>query len=313
MVEAAQTIVATMGEVHTGLLRNSVAISPAKAIELLGFVVGAKVRTFERPISQAISPERLTGVDCQLTGSTAGRMRAVGTVISRAAITGGHLVQGSAYVQVVQGTAGRRLPWSHYLASPGNVETVGKTTPASVTDGFVSARSATDILDLAAIAGRTMEMVQSNGQLDHSPPFRTQRTRLRWLTTTAGEDDAAITFRLEPDQIRTVRLPDRDLDPTAIATLCEDLALHDWLLTTLVSLIRRAPIGSGDRIAVIDRLQPALDYLLHLWMPAARIDTALVDLWDAMERRPGLTRQWQATVSRIRDQLALAAVVPSRP
>jgi len=158
-----------------------------------------------------------------------------------------------------------------------------------------------------------MEMVQSNGQLDHSPPFRTQRTRLRWLTTTAGEDDAAITFRLEPDQIRTVRLPDRDLDPTAIATLCEDLALHDWLLTTLVSLIRRAPIGSGDRIAVIDRLQPALDYLLHLWMPAARIDTALVDLWDAMERRPGLTRQWQATVSRIRDQLALAAVVPSRP
>jgi hypothetical protein len=310
MVEAAQTVMATMGEVYTGLLRNSVAISPTKAKGLLGFVAGEKVRTFERPIPQALSPERLTGVDCQLNGSSGGRIRAIGTVSSRAAITGGHLVQGSAHVRVVQGSAGRRLPWSHYLANPGTVETVGKTTPGSVTEGFTSARSGTDLLDLAAIAGRALETVQSHRELDHSPPFRTQRTRLRWLATTAR--DGALTFRLEPDLVRTIRLPDRQLDPATVATLCEDLARHDWLLTTLVSLIGRAPIGSGDRAAVIDRLQPALDYLLHLWMPAARIDAALIDLWDAMERRPGLTRQWQATVSRIRDQLALAAVVPSR-
>src|SRR5262249_13005278 len=151
----------TMGEVHTGLLRNSVAISPAKAIGLLGFVVGEKVRTFERPIPQALSPERLTGVDCQLAGPSGGRMRAIGTVVSRATITGGHLVQGSAHVRVVQGFAGRRLPWSHYLALPGTVETVGKTTPDNVTEGFVSVRSGTDVLDLNAIAGRALETVQS--------------------------------------------------------------------------------------------------------------------------------------------------------
>jgi hypothetical protein len=309
MAGAAQTVVATMGEVRTGLLRNSVAISPATVTALLRSVEGEKVRTFERPIQQAIAPERLTGVDCHLTGSSGARIRAVGTVAARAAITGGHLVLGSAYVRVAQGTAGRRLPWSHYLANPGTVETVGKTTPASIADGFISAHSATDILDLAAIADRALETVQSDGRLDQSPPFRTRRTRLRWLTTSSGYPDDSITFRLEPYLVRTVRLPERDLDPAALATLCEDLALHDWLLTTLLSLIGRAPIGSGDRKAVIDRLQPALDYLLHLWMPAARIDTALIDLWDAMERRPGLTRQWQATVSRIRDQLALAAVM----
>jgi hypothetical protein len=309
MAEATQTVVATMGEVRTGLLRNSVAISSATATGLLRFVAGEKVRTFERPIPQAISPERLTGVDCHLTGSSGARIRAVGTVTSRAAITGGHLALGSAYVRVVQGTAGRRLPWSHYLANPGTVETVGKTTAASIVDGFVSAHSATDILDLAAIADRALETVQSDGQLDQNPPFRTRRTRLRWLTTSSGYPDDAITFRLEPDLVRTVRLPDRDLDPAALATLCEDLALHDWLLTTLLSLIDRTPIGSGNRKAVIDRLRPALDYLLHLWMPAARTDPALIDLWDAMERRPGLNRQWQATVSRIRDQLALAAVI----
>jgi hypothetical protein len=28
-------------------------------------------------------------------------------------------------------------------------------------------------------------------------------------------------------------------------------------------------------------------------------------LWESLEQRPGFTRQWSATVNRIRDQLAL--------
>jgi hypothetical protein len=31
-------------------------------------------------------------------------------------------------------------------------------------------------------------------------------------------------------------------------------------------------------------------------------------MWAALERRPGLTRQWEALVNRVRDQLALGAI-----
>jgi hypothetical protein len=302
-----------MGEVHTGLLRSSAAVSPSTATRLLGFVVGEKVRTFERPIPHAVSPERLAGVDCQLATPSGAKVRAIGTVVSRAAITGGHVVQGSAYVRVTQAAADRRLQWSHYLAQPGVIETIGKATGAQLADGFLNQHPTGNALDLGAIGARTLEAVQDSEHLNQEPPFKTQRTRLRWVLGPAEDATDAITFRLDANLVRAIRLPYRELDATAAAMLCEDFALHDWLLTTLLSLVNRTPIGSGDRKAVVDRLQPALDYLLHLWMPAARIDAALVDLWDALERRPGLSRQWQATVSRIRDQLALAAVVSPRP
>jgi hypothetical protein len=62
---------------------------------------------------------------------------------------------------------------------------------------------------------------------------------------------------------------------------------------------------------VIGRLAPAVDYLLHLWMPAARVDAALAPFWHGIEQRPGLTRQWQTNVDRVRDQLALAVIESS--
>lgn len=298
----------TMGEVHTGLLRNSVAVSSGTATRLLGFVVGERVRTFERPIPHAISAELLIGVDCPLATPSGSKVRAIGTVASRAAITGGHIVQGSAYVRVADESAERRLPWSHYLARPGVVETIGKTSPSQLVDGFLNARRPPNCLDLGAISARALTAVQDSADLNQMPPFKTKRTRLRWAIGPAGHAADSIMFRLESDLIRTVRLPHRELEVATVATFCEDLALHDWLITTLLSLVGRAPIGSGDRKAVVDWLQPALDYLLHLWMPAARIDAALDNLWEALERRPGMSRQWQTMVSRIRDQLALAAV-----
>jgi len=301
----------TMGEVHTGLLRSSVAVSQSTATRLLGFVAGAGVQVFERPIPYAVSAERLTGLDCQLITPTGGKVRAVGTAGSRAAITGGHVVQGSAYVRVAPGADGRRLPWSHYLARPGVLETLGKAVPAQLADGFLTQDATPGLIDLGAISARCLEEVQHSDQLDQAP-FKTRRTRLRWAVAPSGDARDVITLRLEPNLLRTLRLPERETEPGATARLCEDVALHDWLLTTLLSLVARARIGAADRTAVVDRLQPALDYLLHLWMPAARIDAALADLWDALEHRPGLTRQWETTVTRIRDQLALAAVMSFR-
>jgi hypothetical protein len=43
-------------------------------------------------------------------------------------------------------------------------------------------------------------------------------------------------------------------------------------------------------------------------MPAARGDEAAAALWAGLERRPGLARQWEALVHRVRDQLALGAI-----
>jgi hypothetical protein len=117
-----------------------------------------------------------------------------------------------------------------------------------------------------------------------------------------------VVFGISDDKARTVRLPYRDLDVAAQAALCEDLALHDWLLTTLLSLIERSRIGSGSRSEIVRRLQPAVDYLLHLWMPAARIDQALADVWHCVEQSPGFSRQWQINVDRVRDQLALGTM-----
>jgi hypothetical protein len=51
------------------------------------------------------------------------------------------------------------------------------------------------------------------------------------------------------------------------------------------------------------------------------VANSLLSFWDSLERRPGFSLQWQATVSRIRDQLAvhtletlsrLRSVVPER-
>lgn len=298
----------TIGEVHTGLLLNSGPVSSAVAGTLLELTLGERVRRFDRPIAHARSPDLLTGFDCALPTSSGAKVRAVGTAISRAAITGGHLLQGSTFVTVVRSRAERRLPWSHYLARPGLAESLGKVEPKTVVDGFLDGKSPTGHLDLGAVSRRTMDTVQIKAELDHKAAFRSSRTKLRWVVTTTDSTRRSITFAVRSDLTRTVRLPHRDLAVTALVELCEDLALHDWLLTTLLSLINRSRIGSGSRSEVIDRLRPAIDYLLHLWMPAARIDPGLTQLWQALEQRPGFSRQWQVNVDRVRDQLAIGTI-----
>jgi hypothetical protein len=301
----------TLGEVHTGLLQNRASVTQRLVTQVLGLLLGERVRRSERPIVHAVSPDLLTGVDCRLATSSGARVRGIGTAVSRAAITGGHVLQGSTYAQVMKSDADRRLPWSHYLSRPGVIETLGKTDPADISGGFLTAKQAPTSLDLGAISGRMVDMVQRSSELDRTPPFRMARTRLRWVVTVDAAEPATsrARFTIDSATVRTLRLTVVENDLLVAVELCEDLALHDWLLTALLELIERSQIGAGPRPQVVDRLRPAIDYLLHLWMPTARLKESMLPLWEILERQPGFTKQWEASVNRIRDQMALSTIV----
>lgn len=297
----------TVGEVHTGLVQNSTALTQLLSARLLAFVPGSRVRRSERPTAHAVSPDSLTGVDCQLATSSRSQVRGVGTAVSRAAITGGRILQGSAYAHITKSEADRRLPWSHHLSRPGIVETLGKADRADLAGGFLTTDPAPKILDLGAISGRMMDQVQGSSELDRKQPFRMARTRMRWVAVVNGEqpEDNRTHFTINNEITRTVRLTVSEDDLLAAVELCEDLALHDWLLTTLLALIERSRSGRGGRPQVVEGLQPAIDDLLHLWMPEARLDKSMLPLWKGLEQRTGFTKQWTASVSWIRDQVML--------
>ncbi|HEY9476315.1 MAG TPA: SCO2521 family protein [Mycobacteriales bacterium] len=326
-----------LGEVHTGLLQNSTAVSPLTCVRALSLLVGDRVARWERPIAHAASPRLLTGLDCRMPSRSGARSRAVGTAASRAMITGGHVLQGSTYLRVVAGTTSRRLPWSYYLSRPGTVETIGRLDQHDLAHGFVATEGSAAALDLGAISGRVMDSVQGSAGLDRRPPIRMTRTWLRWVATSTDPDsepESSVRFTIDNDRIRTVwlrahpeptgpttpngpagltGLPRASSSPSLasppgwprLAEVAEDLALHDWLLTTLLRVIERSQIGAGSGSRSVERLRPAIDHLLHLWMPAARLDQPLAALWESLEQRPGFSRQWNASVARIRDHVAV--------
>jgi len=294
-----------LGEVHTGLLQNSSAVSPDLADDLLQLLRGEHVRRSTRPIAHSRSPEILTGIDCDLPATSGAQIRAVGTVVSRANIIGNHVVQGSSYASVDRQPRGRRLPWSHYLSRRGTIETVGRAAAGQIVDGFLATSRSAESLDLAALSDRVLTTVQGNVRLDHRVAFKSERIALRWSVNPEHPGDEAA-FVIGPDGVRRLTLPHRDRAPGDYAAFCEDLAMHDWLLTTLTTLVQRSRIGAAPRAAVLSRLAPAIDHLLHLWMPAARADSALLDVWHGFEAHPGFSRQWQVNVDRVRDQLSLS-------
>ncbi|GHJ45823.1 hypothetical protein Cs7R123_31650 [Catellatospora sp. TT07R-123] len=301
-----------LGEVSTALLQHSSAVTARTAADLLAFTVGERVLRSARPNSYAVSPPQLTGIDCDLPAVSRRGLRpspvvthGVGTVLSRGVITGGQIVQGSSYTRLRPVDGGRRLPWSHYLAQPGVIELYGRNADADLAAGHLQPRTEPQLLNLSAISDGTIDRVQQSEHVDRRKPFESQRTHLRWVVSGAEEFQFTL---VDEERHRTVRLPGIGADATAVAHLCEDIALHDWLLTTLLSLVGRVPAGSATRDRVVARLEPAVDYLLHLWMPAARVSAALARFWQDVERRPGLSRQWQTNVDRVRDQLSLALI-----
>ncbi|MFE0818791.1 SCO2521 family protein [Streptomyces sp. NPDC058794] len=301
------------GEIRTCLLPARQALDVRAAAQLLALRADERVLTSERPGLYARSPDTLTGVDCPLPSANGARVRAVGTVAARAALTEGRVLQASARLQLPGTGPDQRRPWGEYLVRPSVVEPLGKLPHEAVAQGVLDGPRHGD-LDAGLIADGLLTRLLRHPLLDQSPPFRSRPTRLRWAALPAhpGEGPALEHFTLAEDELRTVRLRvPQDTSAADLAALCEDLALHDWLLTTVVRMLDGVRLGSGtarDTAAVVRSLGPAVDHLLHLWMPRARVTPELAPLWDPLEERPGFTRQWRTLVQRIRDQLTLHAI-----
>ncbi|MDH6627640.1 hypothetical protein M2271_005467 [Streptomyces sp. LBL] len=298
------------GEVRTCLLPSFQALDGRAAAQLLRLRADEHVRVSERPTMYALSPAVLTGVDCRLPTSNGAKVRAVGTVAARAALTEGRLLQATAFFGTPLAGPDTRRPWGHYLVRPGLVEPFGKLPEQATAQGVLSGAGRGE-LDLGMIAEGLLTRLIRHPLLDRKPPFKSRRTHLRWVARRApeGEPAALRRFTLAEGGLRTVELllPD-DVPAAAAAGLCEDLALHDWLLTTVQHMLDNNRPGTADGPSAVLALRPAVDHLLHLWMPRAHVDPALGHLWDVLEKKPGFSRQWDNLRQRIRDQLAVQAV-----
>jgi len=295
-----------IGEVRTCLLQNSAAAYPLDVAELLRLEPGGRVLTSERPVAYAVSPDRLTGMDCRLPSASGKRVRGVGTAIARATVTGGRLLQGSVFARLERGPSGQRLPWSSYLAVPGVLRSTSDFDLVDVANGFLADPLPDTTVDLGSVSEQLIRQVQANTRLDHRTPFKSRRTRLKWVARSGGPLYGE--FAIEDENLRTFSITCPEAPAQAVVALCEDLALHDWLLTTVSRIVERSRIGASTSATVWTRLRPAIDHLLHLWMPGARIAGELRDIWVDLDRRPGFTPQWEATVTRIRDQLSVATL-----
>ncbi|MDH6227057.1 MULTISPECIES: SCO2521 family protein [Streptomyces] len=304
-------IVLLCGEVRTGLLPAHQALDIRAAAQLLRLRADERVLVSERPNLYARSPDTLTGVDCPLPSASGAKVRAVGTVAVRGTLTEGRVLQTSARLGLAARGPDHRRPWGHYLVRPGTLEPFGRLPREAVAEGVLAGARRGE-LDVGLIADGLLTQLLRHPLLDQHPPFKSRPTRLRWtaLPAEAGAGGPSIErLTLAEDELRTLRLRvPPGADPAEVAGLCEDLALHDWLLTTVVRLLDGSRLGSADGTAVVRALRPAVDHLLHLWMPRARLEPSLAALWDVLEERPGFTRQWQVLVRRIRDQLALHAI-----
>lgn len=302
----------TIGEVHTGLLVTSTALPTDTVAQLLAIVPGQSVRTRQRPIRHAWSPEVLTGVDCSAPLAERREVRIVGTPATVVTLTEGHIIQAGTHATFRHDPAGRRRPWAHYLAQPGVLEVLGKASAEGLASGFLRGPETTTALDLGAVNVRTLAAISRSDQLDHNPPFRSRRTRLRWSAEVAtGEQQIA--FTLAPDGLRTVRLRTSEEDPRVLADFCADLALHDWLLSALLDIVDRAVARARPTSELIGLLRPGIDHLVHAWMPAAHASRVLNKIWQELDLRAGFSLQWQKTVERIRDQLSVGLIEALQP
>ncbi|MCF2528480.1 SCO2521 family protein [Yinghuangia soli] len=303
--------VLSCGEVRTCLLQTSASLPAASAAQLLQLRPDSGVSLSARPNLHVVSPELLTGVDCLFPAKSGAKVRGVGTVRARAVLTEGRVLQATACFRAPARGPEHRQPWGHYLVRPGIVEPAGRLEEGDAAAGFLDGRAGgVQTLDPGAVAERLIGDLHAHALLDRRAPFKSRRTRLRWSALRGDPGAAPVIerFTLADDGLRTVLLRVPDPDDEGVLGLCEDLALHDWLLTTLVHMVERSRLGSVPGPEAVAALRPAVDHLLHLWMPMVRVAAPLVPLWEVLERTPGFSAQWRILVQRIRDQLALQAI-----
>jgi hypothetical protein len=298
-----------LGETHTALLHSSLPLTLVAAERLVGLDRGERVRVSQRPIAHVASTAVLTGVDCRLPTRTGAKAHGVGTVAGRVSITGGHVLQASARIGLAASSQPYRRAWSHYLARPGCVELIGKADLTDLADGFIAEARHPDVLDLGSVGARLILGVQRSSDLDHRAPLKAARAKLRWAARPALDPDlVGARFTIERNGLRTLVVWCDPADLDAVGDFCDDVALHDWLLTTLLHMIEDGHGGAPEDRALVERLRPVVTHLLHLWMPEARLTPTVAQLWRSLDVRPGFTRQWRSSVDRIRDQLTLSTL-----
>ncbi|MFF0491575.1 SCO2521 family protein [Nocardia sp. NPDC004068] len=302
-----------LGHVGTSLLPSPNVLDIPATIELLSTIVrGSRVTSRERPVPLAISAPRVEGVDCVLPVSHGRSIRGIGTVLTRALVVGGRISQSSSLTTVIAAEGGTQRPWKHYLASAGTVEAMsglGSEAGARLALGHVR-KTTRDSLDLGAISGRMTMELRMDDRLAHAVPFRTAETQLRWAAEVVPDRTRApvFAFTLESSAVRSVRLRVGETELPAVQRFCEDLAVHDWLLTTLTELLSAPGHHGHIEHHPETTLALVLEHIVPLWMPGAHTPPQLRSLWADVEQDPGFTLQWSARVNQLRDRMAAATL-----
>lgn len=311
------TPLVVLGEIRTCLLPHSMTLDGQTTDELLATVAGATVLRRERPGPLAFSPRRATGVDCHLGwGATAtATARVVGTVASSVVLVGGRLVQLSSHTTVVRAQQKRRRPWSHYISRVGVTEVIGEVPDHSAAHrelvaGYF-APPGPNTLDLASICARHLDDLRSSPLLDQRPQLRAPTTRLRWTAVVGGNAGPAVSLRLEDELCRALRVTVREATdlPDALR-LCQDIAVHDWLLTVIDARVRAAEgLDDGQQVTV---LAPVLEHLAHLWMPGAQVPAAMRAPWRDLQAAANFSKQWTARVEQVQRRIEVATYYAAR-
>ncbi|MFD4433154.1 SCO2521 family protein [Nocardia sp. NPDC058497] len=307
--------IVVLGEIRTCLLPHSVTLDGQATDELLARVAGATVLRRERPGPLAFSPRHATGVDCHLGWGTTATARVVGTVASTAVLVGGRLAQLSSHTTVVRAQQKKRRPWSHYISRIGVTEAIGELPDRADADTALVAGyfapPGPNTLDLASICARHLDDLRSSPVLDQHPPLRAPTTRLRWTAVIGRTAGPAAKLRLEDELYRALRVTVREaVDIPDAVRFCQDVAVHDWLLTVIDTKVR-ATEGFGDerQMAV---LAPVLEHLAHLWMPGAQVPAGMRAPWRDLQSAAGFSKQWTARVEQVQRRIQVATYYAAR-
>ncbi|MET8649547.1 SCO2521 family protein [Nocardia aurea] len=297
---------AVFGEVCTALLPTTEALRRGEVEELLELNPDSRMQWRERPLSLGISPSTLHGVDCQLVAPAHPTIHAIGTVATRAVVVGGRVVQSSAHCVVVRSAFDKRQGWAHYLNRAGVLEVVtriGSETTKRMAEGFLGT-TGKGALDLTTYTDGLLGDIGMR-RLGRAP-LRTGTTRLRWAARVGEVDAPQVAFRLQDDILRTVLVvvPSGE-ELSAAQRFCEDLAVHDWLLTAVTDAVERADLA-GPGAAAADIIGPVLHHLAHLWVPGAHTPPELRGLWGQLREEPDFTAGWRATIDHLRNRMLLS-------
>src|SRR5512142_2830727 len=141
---------------------HTAAVSPAVAEQVLALLHGERVRLSNRPIAHAVSPWTVTGIDCRVGVRSGAQVRGVGTLAGHVTLTGGRVLQGSVVAQLARSPDGGRRPWSHYLARPGVVETIGGAGPVRIGEAHLAAERHHSTMGMGAVCRRLLARIQES-------------------------------------------------------------------------------------------------------------------------------------------------------